>query len=123
MLKSSTEHREKRVWKLLAAAAALALLSMAVVFVFEVHQQVQANRDAFFGGFEGFINYGTPITTNATDSLGRPVTLVLTESRIENPVFSTRSGSRTYSFAMGDFRWWWNEWTTAAKEVGSQWMP
>jgi general secretion pathway protein D len=40
--------------------------------------------------FEGFINYGSPIQTAATDALGNPTTLVLTENRIEQPVFSTR---------------------------------
>ncbi len=40
--------------------------------------------------FEGFINYGSPIQTTSTDALGFPVTNVLTENRIEMPVFSTR---------------------------------
>ncbi|MEN9974323.1 MAG: hypothetical protein RLZZ282_329, partial [Verrucomicrobiota bacterium] len=40
--------------------------------------------------FEGFINYGSPIQTTSTDLLGAPVVNVLTENRIEMPVFSTR---------------------------------
>ena len=40
--------------------------------------------------FEGFINYGSPITTPAVDIAGNPITLVLTENRIEMPVFSVR---------------------------------
>jgi len=40
--------------------------------------------------FEGFINYGSPIQTTSTDMLGNPVTNVLTENRIEMPVFATR---------------------------------
>ena len=40
--------------------------------------------------FEGFINYGSPIQSTGTDALGNPVTTVLTENRIEMPVFSTR---------------------------------
>jgi general secretion pathway protein D len=40
--------------------------------------------------FEGFINYGSPIQTNGTDILGNPVPLVITENRIEMPVFSSR---------------------------------
>ena len=40
--------------------------------------------------FEGFVNYGSPITTGGTDALGNPVQIVLTENRIEMPVFSTR---------------------------------
>ncbi len=40
--------------------------------------------------FEGFINYGSPIQTGAVDALGNPTTVVLTENRITQPVFSTR---------------------------------
>ncbi len=40
--------------------------------------------------FEGFVNYGSPIQTGATDALGNPTTVVLTENRIEQPIFSTR---------------------------------
>lgn len=40
--------------------------------------------------FEGFINYGSPIQTSSTDALGNPTTIVLTENRIPQPVFSTR---------------------------------
>ena len=40
--------------------------------------------------FEGFINYGSPIQSPGTDALGNPVTLTLTENRIEMPVFSVR---------------------------------
>ena len=41
--------------------------------------------------FEGFINYGSPITSPTTDALGNPVQIVITENRIEMPVFSVRS--------------------------------
>ena len=40
--------------------------------------------------FEGFINYGSPIQTSSVDNLGNAVTNVLTENRIEMPVFSAR---------------------------------
>lgn len=40
--------------------------------------------------FDGFINYGSPIQTSATDALGNPTTVVLTENKILQPVFSTR---------------------------------
>ena len=40
--------------------------------------------------FEGFINYGSPIQSPSTDALGNPVTSVITENRIEMPVFSAR---------------------------------
>ncbi len=40
--------------------------------------------------FEGFINYGSPIQTAGTDGDGNPVQVVITENRIEMPIFSTR---------------------------------
>ncbi len=40
--------------------------------------------------FEGFINYGSPIQSPGTDALGNPVVSVITENRIEMPVFSSR---------------------------------
>lgn len=40
--------------------------------------------------FEGFINYGSPITSPATDALGSPTTVTITENRIEMPVFASR---------------------------------
>lgn len=40
--------------------------------------------------FEGFINYGSPIQSPASDALGNPITVTITENRIEMPVFSTR---------------------------------
>ena len=41
--------------------------------------------------FEGFINYGSPILSPGTDLFGNPITTVITENRIEMPVFSKRS--------------------------------
>lgn len=41
--------------------------------------------------FEGFINYGSPILSPGTDIAGNPVSSVITENRIEMPVFSKRS--------------------------------
>ena len=40
--------------------------------------------------FEGFINYGSPIQSTGSDALGNPVTITLTDNRIEMPVFATR---------------------------------
>jgi general secretion pathway protein D len=40
--------------------------------------------------FEGFINYGSPIQSSGTDMLGNPVVTVITENRIEMPIFSAR---------------------------------
>lgn len=41
--------------------------------------------------FEGFINYGSPIQSPGSDAFGNPVNAVITENRIEMPVFSKRS--------------------------------
>ncbi len=64
----------------------------------EVEAQIDANDSIIelrftptIVEFEGFINYGSPITAPATDSLGNPVQIVITENRIEMPVFSIRS--------------------------------
>lgn len=40
--------------------------------------------------FEGFVNYGSPIQSTGVGSDGKPVSVVLTDNRIEMPVFSTR---------------------------------
>lgn len=40
--------------------------------------------------FEGFINYGNPITAPTVDPLGRPTNVVITENRIVMPIFATR---------------------------------
>ncbi len=40
--------------------------------------------------FEGFINYGSPIQTLGQDVLGNPVSITITENRIEMPIFATR---------------------------------
>jgi general secretion pathway protein D len=40
--------------------------------------------------FEGFINYGSPISSSGSDAFGNPIQVVITENRIEMPVFSTR---------------------------------
>jgi general secretion pathway protein D len=40
--------------------------------------------------FEGFINYGSPIQSSGTDILGNSIVTVITENRIEMPVFSAR---------------------------------
>ncbi|MEM7385685.1 MAG: type II and III secretion system protein, partial [Verrucomicrobiota bacterium] len=40
--------------------------------------------------FDGFVNYGSPITATGTNQNGQPIQVVITENRIEMPVFSTR---------------------------------
>ncbi|MCX6875739.1 MAG: type II and III secretion system protein [Verrucomicrobia bacterium] len=51
--------------------------------------------------FEGFINYGSPIKSPSTDLFGNPTTVVLTDNRIEMPVFSTRRVSTSLSIYDG----------------------
>lgn len=41
--------------------------------------------------FEGFVNYGSPIQSTGVGSDGQPVSITLTDNRIEQPIFSTRS--------------------------------
>ncbi len=41
--------------------------------------------------FEGFVNYGSPIQSTGTDAEGNPMSITLTENRIEQPIFSKRS--------------------------------
>lgn len=40
--------------------------------------------------FEGFINYGSPIQAPGADAQGNPTVSIITENRIEMPVFSAR---------------------------------
>ncbi|MDP0490958.1 MAG: type II and III secretion system protein [Verrucomicrobiota bacterium JB023] len=40
--------------------------------------------------FEGFINYGSPITSPASDVFGNAISVTITENRIEMPVFASR---------------------------------
>jgi general secretion pathway protein D len=39
--------------------------------------------------FEGFVNYGTPITNTSTNLLGEPITTTITPNAILMPVFRT----------------------------------
>jgi general secretion pathway protein D len=40
--------------------------------------------------FDGFINYGSPIQTSSVNALGIVTPVVVTENRIEMPIFNTR---------------------------------
>lgn len=72
----------------IALGVAVLLLILSGAFVTEVIRQKRF--DDTHAAFTGFISYGSPIQTIATDSLGVPTTVVLTESRIDQPVFTTR---------------------------------
>lgn len=40
--------------------------------------------------FDGFVNYGSEITAAGADLLGNPTQIVVTDNRIDQPIFSTR---------------------------------
>ncbi|MFT4177204.1 MAG: type II and III secretion system protein [Luteolibacter sp.] len=40
--------------------------------------------------FEGFINYGSPISSPGTNAMGQATSVVITDNRIEMPVFASR---------------------------------
>ncbi|MCP4848864.1 MAG: hypothetical protein GY899_13055 [Verrucomicrobiaceae bacterium] len=50
---------------------------------------VELNLAPEFVQFEGFINYGSPISTSGTDILGNVESVELTDNRILQPVFKT----------------------------------
>lgn len=77
------------------------LLGVCTLFVAAVFRKAQANRAAV-AEFDGFINYGSPIRM-----VGPPV---ITESRIEQPVFSTRTSQPSAPAFV-------YEWKYAATEV------
>jgi general secretion pathway protein D len=51
--------------------------------------------------FDGFVNYGTPITTPGSDSLGNPTTTVVTPNEILMPVFSVMRSETNLTVADG----------------------
>ena len=51
--------------------------------------------------FDGFVNYGTPITTGATDALGNPTTSVISPNEILMPVFSVMRSDTNLTVADG----------------------
>lgn len=53
--------------------------------------------------FLGFINYGKPITSNATDWLGRKVQIIVTENKMEKPVFGTDRINTSIRLTQGSY--------------------
>jgi len=51
--------------------------------------------------FDGFVNYGSPITTAVVDPLGNPARVVLTRNEILMPVFSTKRTTTQMTVADG----------------------
>ena len=54
----------------------------------EIAKQLAILENALY--FENFPAYGSPIDSVAANELGMPVQITITESRIEQPVFSSR---------------------------------
>lgn len=61
--------------------------------------EVELSRSAFLG----FINYGSPITTSAKGFLGKPVDVVVTENRVEMPVFDSKRVSSSVMLESGQY--------------------
>jgi hypothetical protein len=55
------------------------------------------------GSFLGFVNYGSPIKAKRKGAFGREVEVVLTENRIEMPVFDVKRVTSTVQVNDGDF--------------------
>ena len=53
--------------------------------------------------FLGFINYGTPITSQVKGFFGRSTSVILTENKIEMPVFQKDKPSATTKLRNGEF--------------------
>mgnify|MGYP001825844910 CR=1 FL=1 len=51
----------------------------------------------------GFVSYGSPVTAPAKNAFGKPVDVVITENRIEMPVFDTRRIASTVTLKDGHF--------------------
>lgn len=65
--------------------------------------KIEVELDLERGSFLGFVNYGTPITTKGKGVFGREVEVVLTENRIEMPVFDVKKVSCQVQVNDGDF--------------------
>ncbi|MEK7951114.1 hypothetical protein [Luteolibacter soli] len=65
--------------------------------------KIQVELDLKRGSFLGFVNYGTPIKTKGKGIFGRDVDVVLTENRIEMPVFDVKKMSSSVLVNDGDF--------------------
>ncbi len=64
-------------------------------------QYIDLTVNPTFSTFDGFVNYGSPINSTATDALGSPQTVQVTENAILMPVFSKQSVSTNIRIADG----------------------
>jgi hypothetical protein len=65
--------------------------------------KLEVELDLERGSFLGFVNYGTPIKTKGKGAFGREVEVVLTENRIEMPVFDVKRMNCRLQVNDGDF--------------------
>ncbi|QIF04331.1 hypothetical protein [Roseimicrobium sp. ORNL1] len=103
---SSSAHRSRLTMGAIIVMSLLLLVG--ACFLAMVYHQVQANRTKSME-FEDFISYGTPIPAG-TDALGNRVSVVLTESRVDKPVFANVT-------LASHMKYWWREWSLAAEQV------
>lgn len=69
----------------------------------KVGQNIAFSFDVSRTSFLGFVNYGSPITTPAKGLFGKPVQVVVTENRIEMPVFDLKEISSTVTMKSGQY--------------------
>ena len=65
----------------------------------EIEVELKLQRDALLG----FVNYGSPILTESKGLFGKSTPVVITENRIEMPVFSSRKLATTVSLRPGQY--------------------
>lgn len=67
----------------------------------KVGEAIDVSFDVSRTSFLGFVNYGSPITTPVKGLFGRPVDVVVTENRIEMPVFDQKRLASKVSLQSG----------------------
>jgi hypothetical protein len=82
-----------------ATALCFMLAVLAVAFSFEAWRQMRFDETTLVYEFEGYINYGSPFDPKAIEVFGTPSTTVLTESRIEEPVFHLHEWFGRWAYA------------------------
>ncbi|WP_411847444.1 hypothetical protein AAFN60_09025 [Roseibacillus persicicus] len=66
-------------------------------------QELEVEFDIKRSAFLGFINYGSPILTEGSGLFGKSVKVVVSENRIEMPVFDQRKIASTVSLTPGQY--------------------
>ncbi|MGJ8725679.1 MAG: hypothetical protein ACSHYB_14055 [Roseibacillus sp.] len=69
----------------------------------KVGDSIDFSFDVSRTSFFGFINYGSPITAPAKGLFGNPVDVVVTENRIEMPLFDVKKLASTVTMKSGQY--------------------